>query len=184
MSKMFLRQCVKHNLINQLFHFRQQVAQDVGSLDNYSLYMHPITYDYLASNSKLLAYVNNKLDKIFGLDIKIDNYIAPFSFIIKEDKGMNVDRDSIEINYGGRNSGITLKTLNQLPKKYIINQDACILFWSDGNKTIVKRADDDIEDPVKGFLWAYFQKHSGLSKTKANKYLREIDEAIKKAKEV
>lgn len=62
-----------------------------------------------------------------------------------------------------------------LPKHYIINNGATILFWDDGTKTIVKRAEDDIFDPVKSFLWAYFQKHSGLSKTKANKYLRKLD---------
>lgn len=62
-----------------------------------------------------------------------------------------------------------------LPKKIIVNYGAVILFWEDGTKTIVKRARGDRFDPVKGFLWAYFQKQSGLSKTKANKYLREID---------
>lgn len=67
--------------------------------------------------------------------------------------------------------------INKLPKKYIINQDACILFWDNDSKTVVKRAEDDKQDPVKGFLWAYFIKKSGMSRTKANKYLREIQEA-------
>ena len=62
-----------------------------------------------------------------------------------------------------------------LPIKYIVNNGACILFWGDGTKSIVKRAKDDDNDVVKGFLWAYFEKHSGLSKTKANKYLRDVD---------
>ena len=65
--------------------------------------------------------------------------------------------------------------LQNLPTRYIINDGAVILFWNDGTKTIVKRSEDDKFDPVKGFLWAYFQKHSGLSKTKANKYLRDLD---------
>ena len=61
-----------------------------------------------------------------------------------------------------------------LPKRYIINKGATILFWEDGSKTVVKRGNEDEYDNVKGFLWAYFQKHSGLSKTQANKYLAEL----------
>lgn len=87
---------------------------------------------------------------------------------------MNVDRDSIRI---GIDKPSWLRNVCTLPKKYILNQDACILFWNDDNKTIVKRAKDDNIDPVKGFLWAYFLKYSGLSRTKANKYLKEIEEA-------
>lgn len=77
---------------------------------------------------------------------------------------------------------------DELPKRYIINDGATILFWNDDSKTVVKRAEDDKFDPVKGFLWAYFQKTSGMSKTKANKYLRkiqddyELKEAIKRNK--
>lgn len=63
-----------------------------------------------------------------------------------------------------------------LPERYIINKDATILFWEDGTKTIVKKSEDDKEDIVKSFLWAYFQKQSGLSKTQANKYLKKISE--------
>ena len=61
-----------------------------------------------------------------------------------------------------------------LPTRYIINENAVILFWDDGSKTIVKRGRNEPNDPIKGFLWAYFQKNSGMSKTKANKYLSEL----------
>lgn len=75
---------------------------------------------------------------------------------------------------------------DDLPERYIINDGATILFWKDGSKTVVKRSANDSFDPVKGFLWAYFQKHCGLSKTKANKYLWEIQDDIelKKWKEM
>lgn len=56
-------------------------------------------------------------------------------------------------------------------KKYIINTNAAILFWSDGDKTVVKRTKKDKFDKRAAFLNAYFQKASGLTKTKANKYL-------------
>lgn len=59
-----------------------------------------------------------------------------------------------------------------LPSKYIINKGATILFWSDGTKTTIKRRSDDEYNKILGFLWAYFQKTSGLSKTKANEYIK------------
>lgn len=61
---------------------------------------------------------------------------------------------------------------DNLPKKYIINNNATILLWKDGTKTIVKRAKEDEYNKTLSFLWAYFQKTSGLSKTKANKYIK------------
>lgn len=62
-----------------------------------------------------------------------------------------------------------------MPERYIINDDAAILFWADGTKTVVKRAKDDNIDPIKAFLWAYFQHTSGMTKTKANCYLKEVN---------
>lgn len=61
-----------------------------------------------------------------------------------------------------------------LPDRYIINEDACVLFDSYGNKTVVKRCKEDESDPIKAFLWAYFLKNCGMSRTKANKYLENI----------
>lgn len=65
---------------------------------------------------------------------------------------------------------------NKLPSRYIINKNATILFWEDGSKTVVKRCEDDKYDKRLGFLIGYFQKNSGLSKTKANKFLRDLVE--------
>lgn len=79
-------------------------------------------------------------------------------------------------------SQLPIENENKLPVKYIINNGATILFWEDGTKTIVKRAKGDSDDVVKSFLWAYFEKTSRMSKTKANKYLKKIvdDENRKK----
>jgi RNase P subunit RPR2 len=63
-----------------------------------------------------------------------------------------------------------------LPTRYIINDDATILFWSDGDKTIVKKTKNDTYDKRLGFLYAYFQKTSGLSRSKANKYIENLVE--------
>ena len=64
-----------------------------------------------------------------------------------------------------------IRYINELPERYIINKGATILFWEDGSKTIVKRCKDDKYNKRLGFLTAYFQKHCGMSKNKANKYL-------------
>lgn len=154
-------------------------------LDNAILYLHPITYDrLLAENSGAIYYMNFGATKIMGIKIKVDQRVRPYHLLIREEDNMEReycknDVDSLDAyRYcveGMRGAGKSNKVLTPLPTKYILNQDACILFWSDGDKTIVKKAEDDMQDPVKGFLWAYFQKQSGLSKTKANKYLREID---------
>lgn len=61
-------------------------------------------------------------------------------------------------------------------KRYIINENATILFWEDGTKTVVKRNPEDTYDKRIGFLIAYFQYTSGLSKNKANKYLDNLIE--------
>lgn len=61
--------------------------------------------------------------------------------------------------------------IDRLPERFIINRNATILFWKDGTKTIVKKSKEDEHNPRLAFLTAYFQKHSGLSKNKANKFL-------------
>jgi len=63
-----------------------------------------------------------------------------------------------------------------LPKRYIIKKDATVLIWENGEKTIVKRTNEDNFDKRLGFLYAYFQKTSGLSRNKANKYIEELVE--------
>lgn len=64
----------------------------------------------------------------------------------------------------------------KMPTRYIINKDATILFWEDDTKTIVKKSKNDKYDKRLGFLTAYFQKHCGMSKNKANKYLDSLVE--------
>ena len=67
------------------------------------------------------------------------------------------------------------KTLDvTMPKKVIQNDKATILIWEDGTKTIVKCSADDTYSKEYGFLAAYFEKHSGLSKTQISKYMQEV----------
>lgn len=77
------------------------------------------------------------------------------------------------------------KTKVPMPKKYIINYGAVVLIWNNGEKTIVKRCEDDEFNKKLGFLTAFFQHYSGMSKNKANKFLAELeveDEEIKTTK--
>ncbi len=65
-----------------------------------------------------------------------------------------------------------------LPKKVNFDEvnGRTILHWKDGTKTVVVRCKDNKHDRTKAFLTAYFQKHCGLSKTKANEYLAKLEE--------
>lgn len=80
----------------------------------------------------------------------------------------------IEFGYCEGFRGGRIPNDNRKPERYIINKDATILFWEDGTKTIVKRSKDDEYNKRLGFLTAYFQKHSGLTKNQANKYLANL----------
>lgn len=71
-----------------------------------------------------------------------------------------------------------------MPERYIINDGATVLFWKDGTKTVVKRSKDDEFNPRLGFLTAYFQKNSGLSRTKANKFLDNLEVEDKKKEKI
>ena len=61
-----------------------------------------------------------------------------------------------------------------LPRKWVINGPATILFWEDGTKTIVKCNEKDEFDAQKGYLMAYFEKWTGLSKHQIAKIMDEI----------
>ena len=45
--------------------------------------------------------------------------------------------------------------------RVIFNDPATIIYWKDGSKTVVKRSDDDVWDPEKGFCMAVIKKLYG-----------------------
>jgi hypothetical protein len=61
------------------------------------------------------------------------------------------------------------KSMNNF-KKVIFNEPATIIIWDDNSKTIVKCKDGEVFDKEKGFLMAYFQKHSNKTKTQTSKF--------------
>lgn len=58
--------------------------------------------------------------------------------------------------------------------RVIFNNPATIVFWSAGTKTVVKCSEDDTFSPEMGFFHAYFEKHSGMTKTQISKYLKNL----------
>ena len=62
-----------------------------------------------------------------------------------------------------------------MPERYIINENATILFWKNGEKTVVKKCEEDDFNPRLAFLTAFFQHYCGMSKNKANKYLASLE---------
>lgn len=80
----------------------------------------------------------------------------------------------------------------EIPHKLIVNDNACILFFRekdwvlkrhyDEQKIVVSRTDGDKSDPTKAFLTAYFLAKSGLSRTKANKFINLVLEDYERTK--
>lgn len=60
-------------------------------------------------------------------------------------------------------------------EKYIINENATILFWDDGSKTISKRHKKDKFDKELGFLFAYFYKKYKGSKASRKRVIDAIN---------
>lgn len=168
----------ENHLIENIDELRREWFRIYGDTRYCKLYMNEITYRALIreiydniptphSNTYTGEY-----GVVLGLDIDIDNRLEPFTFMIKEDRQMDFNIPNLLGGYG-----FTSRNKKNLPKKYIINKGATVLFWEDGTKTVVKRAKDDEYNKIMGFLWAYFQKTSGLSRTKANEYLRGLVDA-------
>lgn len=59
--------------------------------------------------------------------------------------------------------------------RYIINENATILFWDDGTKTISKRHKEDKFDKELGFLFAYFYKKYKGSKASRKRVIESIN---------
>lgn len=121
---------------------------------------------------------NNKnlLDKIY---MTTNGDFEPFS-VFPYEISMDCEVSSI---WKELNKKKTIKV--PMPKKYIINKGATVLIWNDGEKTVVKRCEDDEFNKRLGFLTAFFQHYCGMSKNKANKFLAELeveDEEIKTTK--
>jgi len=73
------------------------------------------------------------------------------------------------------NWSFTTETTKAKIERYIINDGATIIFWSDGTKTISKRHKEDKFDKEIGFLFAYFYKKWGDNKSAQKRVINSID---------
>ena len=58
--------------------------------------------------------------------------------------------------------------------RIVRNKKTTVVFWDDGSKTIVRLGENQIDNQEMAILWAYFEKNSGLSKTKAHKVMEDL----------
>lgn len=94
--------------------------------------------------------------------------------LFKSHEGREIDRLKAKLDDMQKELEKARKTV-ELPERYIINENATILFWKDGEKTIVRKCEDDEFNPRLAFLTALFQHYCGMSKNKANKYLANLE---------
>ena len=69
-----------------------------------------------------------------------------------------------EIIQNNNYNQVNQKQLKLNIRKVIFNDPATIVFWLDGTKTIVKKADDEPWDPEKGLAMAIIKKYFGTNK--------------------
>lgn len=58
--------------------------------------------------------------------------------------------------------------------RVIFSPPATVVQWADGDKTVVKCSDHDEFCPMRGFLTAYFEKHSGMTRSRAGKFMDKL----------
>lgn len=176
-------------LIGQLRDIRYKWLNRDGDMSNSVIIMSYITYRTIVREMPVISKETHYEPKnILGFKVEIDNRLEPFRIRIV-DRERKPYRTHIEfgIDYGSGediwNELIKHERRNdmKLPKRVCFNKKATILLWQDDTKTIVKCSNNDEQDPVLGFLYAYFEKHSHLSKTKARKYLDEVRETYNKS---
>lgn len=179
MKWLYQRIDLENSLINQIHHFKNKFNYMKCEYPNKIIMSYDLFKKLEEESCKNCTPVRTK-NTIFGMEFEIDDkldndivkLVKESEFMVKNPfESWYIDTDiALTKNMSDKKWFVN----NSKPKKYIINKGATILFWEDGTKTIVKRGKDDEYDKVKGFLWAYFQKHCGLSKTKANEYLASL----------
>ena len=105
--------------------------------------------------------------------------ITPMSSVTLPMSSLNgLDRldTCIEYVYGSKPMIYYTKDDYSKLEKYIINENATILFWSDKTKTVSKRHKDDKFDKEMGFLLAYFYKKFNGSKSSMKRVLKCVEE--------
>ena len=90
---------------------------------------------------------------------------------------LDISTNTSVLYYNGLYVGGNVAVINPpagLPDAVFFQDDKETVVLKKGDKTHVVSNHDDEYDRVYGFLLAYFQMNSGLSKAKANKYLESL----------
>lgn len=98
---------------------------------------------------------------------------------------IKIDKRYLSVIGGSSDGEITFSTYNPVSlfcddedaeiDRYIINENATIIFWDDGTKTISKRHKQDKFDKELGFLFAYFYKKYKGTKASRKRVIDCID---------
>jgi len=128
-----------------------------------------LEYRYIIEHNKY-DYVHT----LYGVPVYIDEKLE-FNEIRIEERN-----DNMNISFSTLGFGCYKKEESKLPDKVQFNKKkkATTLIFDD-DVVVVKQNKNDKEDYEKAFLWAYFIKKSGLSKTKASKYIDKVMEELK-----
>ncbi len=157
---------IKYNIENFIFDTH-------NDKDDIRLYV-SMELRYMLEISHCMIFEYGKTNKIFGVPVYIDRKLEFNEIRIEErNDNMNISFDTIDYRFN-------IKNESKLPDKVQFNKKkkATTLIFDD-DAVVVKQNKNDKEDYEKAFLWAYFIKKSGLSKTKASKYIDKIMEELK-----
>lgn len=165
-------------LIDEIMHTIERLKKKTcdSNEDRYTIYVGGYIWYTLNDYKYIMHDYCSRITKhlLYGHEIKHNEMLQPYEIrIIYEGRDYDMAPDYRRFYYGIRN-----KDKEKLPRKVVINKKkkATTLLWEDDEATVVKKSKDDKEDYEKAFLWGYFLKQSGLSKTQANKYIQKIME--------
>lgn len=65
-------------------------------------------------------------------------------------------------------------TSKPIIRKVIYNAPATIIMWEDGSKTVVKCSEDDVYDPMTGFLLCYLKHSLGNDSAAFHRFLKDF----------
>ena len=142
------------------------------NLDRYTLEISPVLYSIMQQN--YITHDIRYVEKYRGILVSINEDLRSNEIRIKYER---IDSMSVSFDTSLYTTTWYREEEKKLPNKVLINKNkkATTLLFDD-EAIVVKKSKDDKEDYEKAFLWGYFIKKSGLSKTKASKYIEKIME--------
>ena len=116
------------------------------------------------------------MEKHRGEIVTIGLVVSDGSYRILEDDYYWTD-EMFEEKVSGEDLYVSAFKINYIKTnitRIVRNKKTTVVFWEDGTKTIVKLGENQIDNQEMAILWAYFEKNSGLSKTKAHKVMEDL----------